>query len=324
MDAYATALSAARQELSDLTGEEQNLLGQLVDIEAKKKDLDALILQLEKRAGTPPEAAVTPAAPAPRPVVTPAPAPIAPTDDAPKSLTDKIIALGDGTLTAREIAARLGCEPAYVYKIAHERHLTLKPAGRVDRTPAGRAIDAPLTDNEDRLWRAVVEIRDDGREPLWGELASRSGIAKGSLSYLLENIERKGFIEGYRNKKSNGILVVKRPADMPEPPRAAVVPVTPRPQAAAPAPAAPVKPAQIFTRTASVAPQPTGPAVPADERAIVRFLAKDVGLVVTGPDDDEHYCVEHKKGLGIGELLGLANAHRVRRKEPPFRLQESA
>lgn len=78
-----------------------------------------------------------------------------------------------------------------------------------------------------------------------------------------------------------------------------------------PQPPAPLKPAS--------APQP-GEAKTLKE--LLRYLSRDIGFVVVGPDDDGHYCVEKRKGLDAQGVLAVANDRRRSQGEPPFTLVE--
>lgn len=67
--------------------------------------------------------------------------------------------------------------------------------------------------------------------------------------------------------------------------------------------------------------EPEVPAeVPATDRDIIRFLVKDCGVTVFGPDDDQLYTLDQRqrRRLGMDALRKEANLWRERRGEPLF------
>lgn len=182
--------------------------------------------------------------------------------------------------------------------------------------------EKPVTPAMEKVWRAVVTIVDAGREATWGAVLKESGVAKGSMGFLVESLERRGLVARSRG----GVLIpLKRPDDMP------------LPVAAPPGREPPI----LFTKTTTVARPPSKllqpstpppaekktPAPPSSKepvvatvRDVVRYLAKDIGLIVRGPDDEDSYVVERDRGLRGPGLIEIANKWRARRNEPPFKL----
>lgn len=179
--------------------------------------------------------------------------------------------------------------------------------GRREATRAASAATPPTGEPGEttaKVWRAIVQLRDKDEVLTFAAVAAKAKVTTGALGYHLKRLEGLRKIGNYTDEGLAAVVVLQRPADMPLPTRRAASPV---------APAAPAS-----TKVPARSQDP----VDAPLRQIIRFLAKDVGLVVMGPDDDDRYSVERKGGYDGPKLLELANEWRAKRDEPPFRLVE--
>lgn len=116
---------------------------------------------------------------------------------------------GDDSLSAAEaVAYARGWADCKARVIAALTDIAVAPAAAVKRPAPG---PRPLTKTMESVWRAIVMLTDAGIVPVSSAIIGKSGVAKGSMGWCLDSLEKRGFIL----RHGTGYYILKRPDDQP-------------------------------------------------------------------------------------------------------------